>query len=102
LRLTEQRQYPYVIKFLNAAIEFHVVVTEEKREMNCLRKLEKGLYYIFEDDSSTCCTTYDINVLFNVSCSYCKIISIFRKGFTNHHDMREKNHLLHHSNVTLS
>jgi len=32
LRLTEQRQYPYVIKFLNAAIEFCVVIIEEKRK----------------------------------------------------------------------
>ena len=30
LRLTEQRQYSYVIKFLNAAIEFCAVVIEEK------------------------------------------------------------------------
>jgi len=32
LRLIRQRQYSYVIKFLNAAIEFHAVVTEEKRK----------------------------------------------------------------------
>ncbi len=30
LRLTEQRQYSYVIRFLNAAIEFCAVVIEEK------------------------------------------------------------------------
>jgi len=30
LRLTEQRQYSYVIAFLNAAIEFCAVVIEEK------------------------------------------------------------------------
>jgi len=33
LRLTEQRQYSYVIRFLNAAIEFCAVVIEEKRKM---------------------------------------------------------------------
>jgi len=32
LRLTEQRQYSYVIRFLNAAIEFCAVVIEEKRK----------------------------------------------------------------------
>jgi len=33
LRLTEQRQYPYVITFLNTTIEFCVIVIEEKRKM---------------------------------------------------------------------
>jgi len=33
LRLTEQRQYPYVIRFLNTTIEFCVIVIEEKRKM---------------------------------------------------------------------
>jgi len=33
LRLTKQRQYPYTIRFLDAAIGFCAVVTEEKREM---------------------------------------------------------------------
>jgi len=34
LRLTEQRQYPYVTRFLNAAIGFHAVVIEEKKRQN--------------------------------------------------------------------
>jgi LEA14-like dessication related protein len=34
LRLTEQRQYSYVIRFLNAAIEFCAVVIEEKKKQN--------------------------------------------------------------------
>ncbi len=33
LRLTRQRQYSYVTRFLNAAIEFCAVVIEEKRKM---------------------------------------------------------------------
>jgi len=32
LRLTEQRQYSYVTRFLDAAIEFCVIVIEEKRK----------------------------------------------------------------------
>ena len=32
LRLTIQRQYSYIIRFLDAAIEFCAVVTEEKRK----------------------------------------------------------------------
>jgi len=32
LRLTGQRQYSYVIRFLNAAIEFYAVVIEEKEK----------------------------------------------------------------------
>jgi hypothetical protein len=37
LRLTEQRQYSYVIRFLNAAIEFCAVVIEEKEKQTRLR-----------------------------------------------------------------
>jgi len=33
LRLTEQRQYSYVIRFLNAVIGFCAIVIEEKRKM---------------------------------------------------------------------
>jgi len=32
LRLIRQRQYSYVIRFLNAAIEFHAIANEEKRK----------------------------------------------------------------------
>jgi len=33
LRLTEQRQYSYVIRFLNVAIRFCAIVIEEKRKI---------------------------------------------------------------------